>query len=99
MARIVQDRSHDVDQVADFHLPPEASRAVDAAFKNLNVHGGKPGWSAREFAGHLTDWLIDEKLMPVHVAPEEFKRRIEPLAAKIIEGLPLAKGDGQSAGL
>ena len=88
-----------MDQVADFRLPPEASRAVDAAFKNLNVHGGKPGWSAREFAGHLTDWLIDEKLMPVHVAPEEFKRRIQPLAAKIIEGLLSTKVAGNPAGL
>lgn len=88
-----------MDHVANFRLPPEASRAVTAAFNNLSVHGGKPGWTAREFAGHLTDWLIEEGLMPVHVAPEEIKRRIESQAASTIAGLPSAKVNGDRASL
>lgn len=97
--QIFQGTNPDVGHVADFRLQPEGSQALAVAFDNLDVYGSKPGWTAKECAGQLTDWLIEETLMPLHVAPKEFKRRIESFVASVIVGLPAMRVNGDRAGL
>lgn len=65
-----------------FHLSNSAQLAIAAAFSSRAKHGNGPGWSDSEFASNLTAWLIEERLLPAHVAPDDFRRYIAtmPLA-------------------
>jgi hypothetical protein len=66
--------------LTQFRLTETAKLAVEAAFTNLARNAGSPGWAAGEFASNLTAWLVEERLLPVQVSPEDFKRCIESRA-------------------
>lgn len=62
--------------VARFNLKATAALAVRAAFDNMLKRHGTDGWTAEVFAKNLAGWLVEEKLMPAHVAPFDFQQAV-----------------------
>jgi len=61
--------------IARFGFSKRAVLAIDAAVSARSKHtGADHAWSDDEFANQLTRWLVAEGLMPVHVAPDDFRR-------------------------
>lgn len=63
-----------------FRLSPSAASAVEVAFANFSRKTGTGEWPPAEFSEQLKNWLVSESLLPVHVAPEEFRSKVEELA-------------------
>ena len=65
---------------AHFHLSGTASLAVEAAFR-MRGRITAPGAHPAQFAGHLTDWLVEERLLLPSLAPYDFQQVVRSLAA------------------
>ena len=57
-----------------FGLSSQARYHIQARLTHFYQHQGQPGCSIVAFAEQLCDWLIHEKLLPLHVLPFDFKR-------------------------
>jgi hypothetical protein len=62
--------------IDQFRFSAKGVSSIEAAFSCLDKYRLAPGWTVQEFASNLAAWFIDEGLMPVHVAPNDFERFI-----------------------
>ena len=70
--------------ISQFGFSERANLAIGAAvFARSKRLGMVSEWSADEFADQLTSWLVEEGLMPVHVAPDDFRRLVARRVADV----------------